>query len=112
MSILLTHGYFLAEDPKEQLIMRPYPPLGLLYISAYLEANGFDNEVYDATFSNLATLKAHIEATRPAIIGIYTNLMTKLNVLKIIQFVKKDPALQGNIGHSERSLSRYFVAPP
>ena len=95
MSILLTHGYFLAEDPKEQLIMRPYPPLGLLYISAYLEANGFDNEVYDATFSNLATLKVHIERTRPSIIGIYTNLMTKLNVLKIIQFVKKDPALQG-----------------
>jgi hypothetical protein len=34
--ILLTHGYFLAEDEKEQQIMKPYPPLGLLYLSAYL----------------------------------------------------------------------------
>lgn len=94
MNILLTHGYFLAEDPKEQLIMRPYPPLGILYISAYLEANGFNNEVYDSTFSNLPALQAHIRETRPGIIGIYTNLMTKLNVLKIIQFVKSDLLLQ------------------
>ncbi len=94
MNILLTHGYFLAEDPKEQAIMRPYPPLGILYVSAYLEANGFSNEVYDSTFSSLETLKKHITETKPDIIGIYTNLMTKLNVLKIIRFVKADPSLQ------------------
>ena len=27
--LLLTHGYFLAEDEKERQIMKPYPPLGL-----------------------------------------------------------------------------------
>ena len=94
MKILLTHGYFLAEDPKEQLIMRPYPPLGILYISSYLEANGFANDVYDSTFSNLTALKTYIEETKPGIIGIYTNLMTKLNVLKIIHFLKSDTSLQ------------------
>ena len=94
MKILLTHGYFLAEDPKEQLIMRPYPPLGILYISSYLEANGFANDVYDSTFSNLTALETYIEETKPGIIGIYTNLMTKLNVLKIIQFLKSDTSLQ------------------
>ena len=26
MKILLTHGYFIAEDEKEQAIMKPYPP--------------------------------------------------------------------------------------
>ena len=40
MKILLTHGYFLWEDEKEQAIMRPYVPLGILYISAYLEKHG------------------------------------------------------------------------
>ena len=35
--VLLTHGYFLSEDEKELEIMKPYPPLGLLYISAYLQ---------------------------------------------------------------------------
>ena len=32
--VLLTHGYFLFEDEKEVQIMRPYPTLGLFYISA------------------------------------------------------------------------------
>ena len=36
--ILLTHGYFLAEDEKERQIMKPYPPLGLLYLSAFLKS--------------------------------------------------------------------------
>ena len=39
--ILLTHGYFLAEDEKERQIMKPYPPLGLLYLSAFLKRVGF-----------------------------------------------------------------------
>ena len=39
--ILLTHGYFLYEDEKELEIMKPYPTLGLLYISAYLRRAGF-----------------------------------------------------------------------
>jgi len=94
MKILLTHGYFLEEDEKEKAIMRPYPPLGILYISAYLEQNGFDNEVFDSTFSSLDKLKEHITSEKPGIVAVYTNLMTKLNVLKIIRFIKTDPALQ------------------
>ncbi len=93
MNILLTHGYFLAEDPKESLIMRPYPPLGILYISAYLEQNGFGNTVFDSTFSELEKLKGHLMEQTPDVIGIYTNLMTKLNVLKIISFIKSNPNL-------------------
>ena len=38
--LLLTHGYFLWEDEKEREIMKPYTPLGLLYISAYLKRAG------------------------------------------------------------------------
>jgi radical SAM superfamily enzyme YgiQ (UPF0313 family) len=94
VKILLTHGYFLAEDAKEQLIMRPYPPLGILYISAYLEQNNFTNELYDSTFGSLQELKDRLENEKPDLIGIYTNLMTKLNVLKIIRFIKDSPFLQ------------------
>lgn len=94
MKIVLTHGYFLAEDPKEQLIMKPYPPLGILYISAYLEQHNFPNEVFDSTFSSIEKLKTCLQQERPDIIGIYTNLMTKLNVLKIISFIKNEPCLQ------------------
>ena len=42
MDLLLTHGYFLVEDPKERTIMKPYPPLGILYLSSHLRRLGFD----------------------------------------------------------------------
>lgn len=94
MKILLTHGYFLEEDPKEQEIMRPYVPLGILCISAFLEQHGYENEVFDATFSSFGKLQERLLLQRPDIIGIYTNLMTKLNVLRIIQFTKGQEALK------------------
>ena len=50
MNIVLTHAYYLYEDDKEQKIMRPYAPLGLLYISSYLNKNKIENDVYDSTF--------------------------------------------------------------
>ena len=53
MKVLLTHGYFLEEDGKEKVIMKPYPPLGLLYISAYLDEQGIENEIFDTTLISL-----------------------------------------------------------
>ncbi|WP_205512859.1 B12-binding domain-containing radical SAM protein [Longitalea arenae] len=94
MKILLTHGYFLEEDAKEQAIMRPYVPLGILYISAYLEQYGYENDVFDSTFSSFDKLCLRLLEQPPQVIGIYTNLMTKLNVLCIIRFIKSTTALQ------------------
>ena len=90
MDILLTHCYFLEEDEKEQQIMRPYPPLGILYISGYLEDQGIQNEVYDTTFSSKKAFRTYLLTYKPRLIGIYVNLMTKLNVLETIRFVKEN----------------------
>ncbi len=89
MDILLTHCYFLEDDEKEQKIMRPYPPLGILYISGYLEDQGIDNEVFDTTFSSKTAFRTYLLTHRPRVIGIYVNLMTKLNVLETIRFLKE-----------------------
>ena len=56
MDLLLTHGYFLEEDPKELQIMKPYAPLGILYLSSYLRARGFAVEIYDSTFGSREAL--------------------------------------------------------
>lgn len=93
MKVLLTHGYFLKEDEKEQAILRPYPPLGILYISAYLEQHGISTAVFDSTFSEKALLKNHLLDVRPKYLAIYVNLMTKVNVLDIITFVKTSDQL-------------------
>ena len=82
--VLLTHGYFLAEDPKEQQIRKPYVPLGILYICSHLRSKGFSAEVFDTTFSTMSELAAHLQTETPSILGIYANLMTRKNVVEII----------------------------
>lgn len=88
--LVLTHGYFLYEDLKEQKIMRPYPPLGLLYISAHVKAHGLDASLFDSTFSRFNELTEHLINEQPRVLALYTNLMTKLNVLKIMSWVKQN----------------------
>jgi anaerobic magnesium-protoporphyrin IX monomethyl ester cyclase len=93
MDILLAHGYFLYEDPHEMKVMKPYPPLGILYISSYLKRQGFKVEVFDSTFSSMAAFKALVEQERPPVVGIYTNMMTKRNVLEMMQVCKEAGAV-------------------
>jgi len=87
--LLLTHGYFLYEDPKELQILKPYAPLGLLYICAHLRAKGFDVEVFDTTFSTTQELRRHLETERPSVLGIYANLMTRKKVVEILQVARQ-----------------------
>jgi len=88
MDLLLTHGYFLGEDEHERKYMKPYPPLGLLYLSAYLKRAGFDVEVFDATFTDRAALHARLAARPAPVVGVYTNLMTRPAVLDITRRAK------------------------
>jgi len=88
MSILLTHGYYLSDDPKEQKIMKPYPPLGLLYISGYLQSKNVTNDVFDSTFYSKEQQLAFILEKKPEVVAIYTNLMTKIEVVKLIKILK------------------------
>lgn len=90
MRVLLTHCYYLEEDPKEQQIMKPYPPLGLLYISGFLEAKAIDHQVHDSTFSSIALQLQAIEQQQPDLIAIYANMMTKPAVVNLMKLLRKD----------------------
>src|SRR5215211_591297 len=92
MDILLAHGYFLYDDPHESKVMKPYPPLGILYISSYLKAGGFDVQIFDSTFRSFDDFKAMVETQRPSVVGLYTNLMTKPNILRMITLCKANGA--------------------
>jgi len=87
--ILLTHGYFLEEDPAERKIMKPYPPLGILCLSAYLKQQGYCVDVFDSTFSSFEAFQEHVHRTKPPAVGIYGNLMTRKSVLRMIGFLKQ-----------------------
>ncbi|MEO8610717.1 MAG: radical SAM protein [Chloroflexota bacterium] len=93
MDILLAHGYFLYDDPHELKVMKPYPPLGILYISSYLKKQGFDVGVFDSTFSSMTAFKALIAKERPFVVGLYTNMMTKRNILEMAHACKASGAI-------------------
>src|SRR5882757_3948739 len=87
--LLLTHGYFLYEDPKEMQIMKPYAPLGILYLCSHLQQKGFEVEVFDTTFSSRDALIARLQTGTPSVIGIYANLMTRSNVVQLLAIARE-----------------------
>jgi anaerobic magnesium-protoporphyrin IX monomethyl ester cyclase len=111
MDILLTHGYFLYEDPKELQIMKPYPPLGILYICSHLRQKGVRAEVFDSTFSSKADLFELLRKGPPAVLGVYANLMTRPNVVDILQ-VAKEAGWKTVVGGPEPGayVSEYLAA--
>jgi anaerobic magnesium-protoporphyrin IX monomethyl ester cyclase len=84
MSLVLTHGYFLQDDAAEQRIMRPYPPLGLLCISAWLDREGLDHHVVDSTFLDSSRFMAQVQAVQPRMVAFYVTLMTRRSVLQLV----------------------------
>jgi radical SAM superfamily enzyme YgiQ (UPF0313 family) len=69
--------------------MKPYPPLGLLYICSHLREKGFDVEVFDSTFSSREELFQHLRSKQPGVLGIYANLMTRKNVVEILRMARE-----------------------
>ncbi len=87
--LLLTHGYFMFDDPKELQIMKPYVPLGILYLCSHLRSKGFDVDVFDTTFATRDLLFQHLRGGEPSVLGVYANLMTRKNVIDILQVARE-----------------------
>lgn len=109
MDILLTHGYFLWEDEVERRVMKPYPPLGILYLSSYLKSKGFGVEVFDSTFRSKHEFFRYVDSRHPRFVGIYCNLMTKLNVFEMVKYCKAKGSLVILGGPEPRYYAREFL---
>ncbi len=88
MDLLLVNPYMLALDAEEQRLMRPHPPLGLLYLSSHLKVHGVDVAVFDGTFRTMAAFADALAREKPAVVGIAVNLMTKRNALMMLGLAK------------------------
>lgn len=88
VDVVLTHGFYVREDPKELEVMRPYPPLGILYIHAYLRRAGLNPEIHDVTFLTHDDTRARLRSGPPGVIAIYTTHMVRRNVTFIMREAK------------------------
>jgi len=80
--------------------MKPYPPLGILYICSHLREKGIKAEVFDSTFSSPQQLWDLLREGPPSILGIYANLMTRSTVVEILR-VAKEAGWQTVVGGPE-----------
>src|SRR5687767_12691360 len=87
--VLLTHAYYLYQDPHERAVMKPYPPLGLLYISSFLKTRGFSVRLFDSTFASPDQFDELLAREQPPVVGIYCNLMTRQRALAMIRRSKE-----------------------
>src|ERR1700716_1505284 len=88
MDVLLTHAFLMYGHRRERAEINPYPPLGLLYVNSHLKAHGVDAHLFDTTFSRFDELQAYLQREKPPIVGIYSNLMTRTNVLRAMAAAK------------------------
>src|SRR5262249_42332845 len=63
-------------------------PLGLLYVSSHLKAQGLDVRVFDSTFNRPADFEGELARGRPPVVGLYCNLMTRRSVLPLIRMCR------------------------
>lgn len=90
MKVVLTHAYYLNEDEREKRIMKPYPPLGILSVAAWLRQKGFDVEVIDSTFMSRDQHYAALQRSNAEVIGCYANMITKLNVIALTNYLRDE----------------------
>src|SRR6516225_3458493 len=109
--ILLGHAYFLKYDIIERRVMKPYPPLGILYLSAYLKRAGFGVEVFDSTFRDFEDFEAAVRSIRPRIVGLYANIITRDNVFRLARIAKANGVEFVIVGGPDASewCERYFA---
>lgn len=110
MDILLTHGYCLYEDPHELQVMKPYPPLGILYISSHLKSRGFDVSVYDMTFQSLPGFEDYVMRERPPVVGIYCNMLARPRIIQMIGHCKAAGSLVVVGGPDSANYPAEFLA--
>ncbi|MFQ5560049.1 MAG: B12-binding domain-containing radical SAM protein [Nitrospinota bacterium] len=68
------------------------PPLGLLYVAAYLEKHSsFDISLIDAQVEKFGypELSKEVERVGPAVVGLTAMTMTLLDVMKVVRLVKE-----------------------
>ena len=101
--LLLTHGYFMFEDPKELQILKPYAPLGILYLCSHLRNEGFRCGCVRHDFLDArASVRIILRTETPSVLGVYANLMTRTNVVDILRVARE----AGWQDHRRRSRAR------
>jgi len=82
--IALVYPYFQERDPVQKL----FPPLGLAFLSAQLQAMQLPATIYDCTFQTAPAVLASIARSQPALVGIYSMLTMSRPALELAEKIR------------------------
>lgn len=78
--VLLAHGFFLSNDEKQRLKMRPYPPLGTLYAASHLRQRGRSVALFDAMLAGgIDDFRVILDRARPRVLALFEDQFNFLN---------------------------------
>ncbi|HEY7123895.1 MAG TPA: radical SAM protein [Ktedonobacterales bacterium] len=88
--ILLANTYFLNRDPTELRNMKPYAPLGILYLASFVRQQGYHVQVYDNTFrqDEQAFFRA-LDESGARIVGFHSMFICRPSAARLIQGAKE-----------------------
>ena len=107
--ILLAHSYFAEGDLAKGKVIRPYPPLVLLYASSYLKSLGFAVEVLDTTFKAKMDTLVALRASQASVISIHANLMARPNTVALIRAAKASGAVVAVSGQEPAAYAEEYI---
>jgi anaerobic magnesium-protoporphyrin IX monomethyl ester cyclase len=88
IDVVLVYPYFFAES-KDRSIFK-YPPLGLGYLAATLQAAGFSVEIVDGSYSTRLDVVKRVKELRPKILGFYCMMTMEQAALNLGGILKND----------------------
>jgi radical SAM superfamily enzyme YgiQ (UPF0313 family) len=87
--LVLANAYRLSQDRRERRLMRPYPPLGPLYIAAYVKSRGRSVAFHDCTFtSDNSGFEALLDREKPRLVGVYSTMLARDNARTLASIAK------------------------
>src|SRR5260370_40377223 len=88
--VLLANTYFLGRDPTELRNMKPYAPLGILYLAAFVRQQGYRVQVYDNTFrqDEQAFFRA-LDESGARIVGFHSMFICRPSAARLIHVSKQ-----------------------
>lgn len=95
MKVLLSNSYYLNRHPEMQREPHLYPPLGPLYVAAYIRHKGpWDVQMFDCTFArDESEYAAAVYKHRPSIVGIQSTITTRPAARNMIKIAKQAEAI-------------------
>lgn len=101
--VLFGHALFMALDPKQAALRRPYPPLGTLYAAAAVRAAGWRVGLFDAMLApGPAAFRASLDAERPRAVVLFEDSFNYYS--KMCLAVMRDAALAMTAEAASRGL--------